>query len=64
MSKVKYATICDMPGCGVRSFEYETFPSCEECQRDLCPAHQFPGSLDLERLSAICHDCAREVRRG
>lgn len=58
MSLVKFASICDWPGCGSRSEEYVAYPSCKECQRDLCPRHQVKDSLDEERNNALCLACA------
>jgi len=62
MALVKFATICDVPDCGSRSPEYQAWPCCSECLRDLCPDHQVPGSFDEESRIAVCHDCMnREV---
>ena len=58
MSIVRFANICDVPGCGNRSEEYTAYPECKECGRDICPKHQVKESLDEERNSALCHGCA------
>ena len=57
MSLVKFACTCDIPGCGARSSEYEAWPECAECGRDICPVHQVKDTLDEEKNSAVCHDC-------
>ena len=36
---VRFATICDYPGCAERSEEYSAFPHCLECMKDFCYNH-------------------------
>lgn len=45
MTSVKYADICDAPGCGKRSEEYAGWPTCRACMLDFCPDHTVPGSV-------------------
>lgn len=74
MSMVKFATRCDR--CGRRSEEYTTWPSCRECQQDVCSTCASPGSLqDHERdvsdelygtyaihyETVLCAPCAQEA---
>lgn len=43
---VRFATICDYPGCTARSPEYTRWASCDTCGSDTCPAHEVPGTHD------------------
>lgn len=65
MAMVCFATKCDQ--CGQRSEEYTAWPSCSNCQDDICPACMAPGTLDPgdgERsdrcLCLICNDIMKE----
>jgi hypothetical protein len=59
MSLTRFASICDVPGCGKRSAEYTAWPHCIACGRDLCPVHRSVGSYDEETGTALCLDCAK-----
>ena len=63
MTLVRFASICDIPGCGARSEEYSSWPVCGECNRDICPVHQVPGTLEQDEgvNRALCHDCKEGV---
>ena len=63
MSMVRFATLCDVPGCGARSPEYAGWAYCRECLEDVCDAHIVPGSRDDESGRALCLKCERENER-
>jgi len=56
MSVVRFSTICDE--CGKRGPEYQAFPHCRECGRDVCPACRSLDWDDPEKGTAICNGCA------
>ena len=60
---VRFATRCDI--CDLRSTEYTAWPSCTECQRDICLACAVPGSLietDGEQpATVICATCYADL---
>lgn len=59
---VRFATTCDVNGCGCRSEEFSSWPRCRECSRHVCPKHQVPGSdTQDERNEALCASCYRGV---
>ena len=69
---VAFASLCDYPGCGRRSPEYDAWPACRGCDGHICPDHEAPGSVreherDVSRDDAtyaehwetvLCLDCA------
>lgn len=57
MTLVKFAAICDAPGCDARSEEYRGWPSCRACLLDTCPDHAVEGSLQQ-------HEFDRETEDG
>jgi hypothetical protein len=63
---VRFATLCDE--CEARSEEYTAWPTCRDCQRDICPACAAPGSVEDEehergvRQTCLCADCAATPR--
>lgn len=64
MSIVRFATICDAPGCKMRSPEYTRWPDCRECLSHTCPNHMAAGSLrqnDYGVENCLCMDCAAEL---
>jgi len=70
MAMVRFATTCDydvfQPGmrhCNARSEEYTAWPSCRECQLDVCPAHTAPGTRHENdgRDTVLCIACAESV---
>lgn len=50
---VRFATICDL--CNARSAEYEQWPSCEVCIRDVCPSCRHKDCA--EGGPVICNRC-------
>jgi len=61
MSYIRFASVCDVPGCHQQSAEYEDYPTCMECSRQVCPKHQSPGTNDPESNTVLCTDCAAEA---
>lgn len=58
MSIVRFATLCDKAECGKRSEEYTSWPTCRQCQDDVCKECQVPGSdTEDERNEALCKAC-------
>ena len=59
MSLMRFATICDYPGCAERSDEYTSFPHCLECMKDFCKKHiDIIRQADLNISEAgICENC-------
>jgi hypothetical protein len=57
MSMVRFATVCDGPGCGERSAEYQAFPSCKVCGGDFCPECAEGDFYDEERNQTLCKVC-------
>ncbi len=59
---VRFATTCD--ACGARSEEYTAWPSCEDCQEDICPAcaHHLVRDADVDCSELVqclrCHALA------
>ena len=62
MATVPFTTVCDVPGCGERAMEYSSWPTCRECQEDICLAHAVPGSVTDADLDSppkcLCQRCA------
>lgn len=62
MSVVRFATLCDT--CGARSAEYTSWPACDDCLADTCPACQEPGSYretdGATAESCRCRSCAAQ----
>lgn len=59
---VRFATLCDT--CKARSEEYSSWPSCQECQLDVCPKCYVSGSwTEDERHEALCLHCSVEVTK-
>ena len=60
----KFATVCDVSGCGTRSDEYTSFPACLDCGEDICPTHTQPGTLHEgdgdQRDTVQCVECWAE----
>lgn len=53
---VKFATLCDK--CKKRSEEYTSFPSCKDCQQDICPDCDIKSERsEDEKNLTLCHDC-------
>ena len=55
MGLVRFASICDH--CGTRSQEYEAWPTCMECNDDVCPACEVLGQYDEESNTTFCKRC-------
>lgn len=53
----RFADLCD--GCGDRSEEYTTWPTCRECGVSVCPDCSSPHTLESDdgRESVICRPC-------
>lgn len=58
MSMVRFATICDH--CDNRSREYSAYPTCHECQAEVCPACMVPGTYDPEAGVCLCKRCSED----
>lgn len=63
MAMVKFATVCDKPNCKNRSEEYTGYPTCRDCQEEVCPAHMVPGSLNsfdgTNGYTCLCVECGK-----
>lgn len=59
MTIVKFATLCDR--CESRSPEYESWPTCRECDEYICPQCAVPGTAteDYEAHEVLCRRCDR-----
>lgn len=55
MSMVRFASLCDH--CDTRSAEYFAFPTCRECQADVCPTCSVPATYDPEFGVCMCNRC-------
>lgn len=56
---VRFATLCDI--CHKRSEEFTSWPSCESCGSDVCPActSRVTREADEGRLAEVeCCECA------
>lgn len=64
MGLVRFATLCDLDGCGRRSEEYTEWPACRTCDRYCCHEHSAAGSRrerDTETgpvVTCLCIWCA------
>lgn len=60
MTTVKFADLCDHPGCSKRSAEYAHWPVCRWCLHSVCPEHRVPGSVhgeDTITTWCVCVAC-------
>jgi hypothetical protein len=62
MSMVRFATLCDQ--CDSRSEEYFAYPTCRDCQDDICPACMVPGTHDPEFGVCMCKRCEALEKEG
>ncbi len=54
---IRFATVCDKPECGIKSAEYEAFPTCRDCLQHICPGHRILEEDDPETNRTLCLDC-------
>lgn len=52
---VKFATLCD--SCGLRSKEYESWPTCRACDKDICHRCGFDTDENEGRGETTCKLC-------
>jgi hypothetical protein len=71
MSMVRFATVCDKPGCTARSEEYTAWPSCEDCGDETCAAHmaritvEADGAIDKPQPEmCLCLPCSIDRETG
>lgn len=55
MSIHRFRTDCDI--CGKKSAEYQAFPVCTECGRDICATHWVNDTHDPETNRVLCLEC-------
>lgn len=62
---VRFAAKCDT--CGARSEEYTAWPTCRECNNDVCLDCAEPGTLIEADVGSpetvLCRQCA-EIEKG